>query len=133
MRRNVGLTWVVFLAPLSLHAESKPVDFDRDIRPILATHCLSCHGPDERSRKAKLRLDVPDQLFEPRGEHRIVDRAKPEESELLLRVTSGDRSIQMPPPEAARRPTATERATFRLLGYSLNPAYVEPVQVFRDC
>ena len=42
------------LVPGVLHA----VNFQRDVRPILAAHCFKCHGPDDKARKAKLRLDV---------------------------------------------------------------------------
>jgi Planctomycete cytochrome C len=35
-----------------------PIDFDRQIRPIFSENCYACHGPDEKQRKAKLRLDV---------------------------------------------------------------------------
>src|SRR5438309_1620848 len=42
-------------------AADPPVDFARDVRPILAQHCWTCHGPDEKARQAKLRLDVRDE------------------------------------------------------------------------
>ena len=38
---------------------AQPVDFNRQIRPLLVEHCLACHGPDEKTRKAGLRLDGP--------------------------------------------------------------------------
>src|SRR6476620_11612365 len=41
-------------APMPL----KKVQFSRDVLPILSTHCLTCHGPDDKARKAGLRLDL---------------------------------------------------------------------------
>src|SRR3954471_14435410 len=53
---------------------SKPVDFNRDVRPILASHCFPCHGPDAAKRKGDppLRLDVRDGLFGERDGSRPV-------------------------------------------------------------
>ncbi len=46
---------------------TNPVDFNDRVRPILARHCFKCHGPDEKARKAKLRLDVGDDAKKPAG------------------------------------------------------------------
>src|SRR5690606_31976650 len=52
--------WTAFLAGIGLAAAdepSVPIDFARQVRPILAEHCWRCHGPDRATRKAGLRLD----------------------------------------------------------------------------
>ena len=75
----------------------RSVDFDRDIRPILAEHCVRCHGPDARTRKADLRLDRRASVYTDRGGYRVVDGQHPEQSELLVRITSDDPELRMPP------------------------------------
>ena len=74
------------------------VDFNRDIRPILASNCLKCHGIDEGSRKSKLRLDLRSTATRPAksGKAAIVP-GKPQESELVRRVFSDDPQEVMPP------------------------------------
>ena len=69
-------------------APADHVDFSRDVLPILADHCLKCHGPDEKTRQAEFRLD----RVEP-GETDFGHGA-----ELLRRVTSQDLDSRMPPP-----------------------------------
>jgi len=90
-------------------AESGKVDFLRDVRPILAGHCLKCHGQDDEARKAKLRLDVRDNALKPAksGEVPIVP-GKPDQSELVRRVFTDNEDDLMPPP-AAKRPLTQEQ------------------------
>lgn len=82
-----------------------PVDFRRDVRPILAEHCFLCHGPDDKARKAKLRLDTKD------GALATVVPGKPAESELVQRVATKDEKDVMPPPKHDKPLTAKQIAT----------------------
>lgn len=79
------------------------VDFAREIRPILSNYCFECHGPDRAARQADLRLDVSAGLFAEAESGVIpVVPGQPDQSELLLRVTSDDIDQRMPPAEAGR-------------------------------
>lgn len=79
------------------------VSYNFNIRPILSDKCYKCHGPDATHRQAHLRLDIADSAYAPlketKGAYAIVP-GKPEESELIKRVTSPDTSYMMPPPDA---------------------------------
>jgi len=85
--------WIAISPCLLGEIPDKPVDFAREIQPILANHCWNCHGPDGTSRQADLRLDVRDQAIEKLA---IVpkDVAK---SMLIERVHSSDPEQRMPP------------------------------------
>jgi hypothetical protein len=75
--------------------------FTAKVRPILAKHCFKCHGPDDRARKAKLRLDVADEALKPaRSKKRAIVPGKPEQSELVARVFADDDGERMPPASA---------------------------------
>ena len=79
-----------------------PVDYNRDIRPLLASQCYQCHGPDEKARKAKLRLDIRDEAVKSGA----LVPGKPDESELLKRICSTDPDLRMPP-TASKKPALT--------------------------
>ena len=82
--------------------------FNRDIRPILSEYCYVCHGPDQNTRKAKLRLDLStDALAEHKGGHPIVP-GHPEQSTVMRRLMSADPDETMPPPKTGKKLTAEQ-------------------------
>lgn len=76
-----------------------PIQFNRDIRPILSDKCFACHGPDEKTREADLRLDDRDSALRDLGGTRAIVAGKADESELIHRITASDESLLMPPSE----------------------------------
>ena len=103
-------------SPGSAADGSKPISFDREIRPILAENCFSCHGPDASKRKAKLRLDLREGAVADLGDgRRAIVPGKPGESGLVERVEAEDPEERMPPPSAGNHKalTAGQVATLR--------------------
>ncbi|MBP7140635.1 MAG: PSD1 domain-containing protein [Opitutaceae bacterium] len=87
------------------HDNVTPIEYNRDIRPILADNCFKCHGQDAGSREAKLRLDIrEDAILGGKSGMAALVPGKPDESELLLRVTSEYDDERMPPADSAREP-----------------------------
>ena len=89
-----------------------PVDFTRDIRPLLSDRCFRCHGPDAARRKAKLRLDTRDGLLDALDADRaVVVPGDPSRSELVrrIRLTPDDDDV-MPPVEAHQPLSPGEQA-----------------------
>jgi hypothetical protein len=109
MIRGAGLLFVLFVwvatVPDRAAAEA-PVNFHRDIRPILSETCFQCHGPDEKQRKAHLRLDTKDGAFSDLGGYFAIVAGKPDESRLLQRITSTDSQERMPPPKSGKKLSA---------------------------
>ena len=69
------------LAALPLAALSAPVDFTREVQPILSEHCFHCHGSDEKSRKGELRLDVREAALKGgEGDGPAISPGKPADS-----------------------------------------------------
>ncbi|MCB1278422.1 DUF1549 domain-containing protein, partial [Prosthecobacter sp.] len=78
--------------------QAAPVDFVRDVQPLFAEHCLECHGPDDS--KGGLVLTSRELALKElkSGEHAFVP-GKPDQSEMIARLTSDDPDEQMPPPK----------------------------------
>jgi hypothetical protein len=87
------------------------VDFNFHVKPILSDRCFNCHGPDENTRKAGLRLDREEEAFTElaSGKRAFVSK-KPGSSESVHRILSEDPQIQMPPPESNLLLSPTEKA-----------------------
>ena len=77
--------------------------FQRDARPIFSDFCFPCHGPDEKERKGKLRLDLREEIFKISDGKAIVTPGKSGESEVYKRLTSKDPEEVMPPPKFKSR------------------------------
>jgi mono/diheme cytochrome c family protein len=99
-----GLLFVLAFAStpaLCAAASPAPIDFAREIRPILAKNCFACHGTDEKHREGGLRLDLRDAATKKLedGKTAIVP-GHTEASELVRRIIASDASERMPPADA---------------------------------
>jgi hypothetical protein len=110
MHRVPFLVFVLFA--LSFAANSRaggasPLRFSRDVLPILAENCFQCHGPDEKARKGKLRLDDRAGLLS------VVKAGKSDASELVRRINADPADGRMPPAKANRSLTAGQKEILR--------------------
>ena len=90
-------------------AESAPLSFTRDVRPILSDHCYACHGPDAHAREANLRLDRRESALGSNEQDAAIVPEHPELSELFRRIQSSDVDEIMPPPTTNKPLTAEEK------------------------
>ncbi|MFM8272554.1 MAG: c-type cytochrome domain-containing protein, partial [Gemmata sp.] len=128
MYRLIVCGAAVALLPRGGAAAEPTVDFNRDVRPILTDKCFACHGPDEKQRKKKLRLDVREDAL---AAEAFVP-GKPDESPLVARVLAEGRE-QMPPARSGKKLTPKEVETLRKwvgegAKYAPQWAYVPPRQ-----
>lgn len=113
------IAFYCLVASIEVRAEAprSGIDFNRDVRPILSDNCFKCHGPDDTTRKAKLRLDIPGQF---------------DKDELLQRIMADDEK-RMPPLKSGKNLSPAQVETLRrwLAGgatYSQHWAFQPPVQ-----
>lgn len=110
------------------------IDFNRQVRPILSENCFSCHGPDEKERKAKLRFDLRDEALKPAksGTPAIVP-GDPAKSELIVRITEKDPDEVMPPIKSGKSLSPQQIEVLRDwvaqgASYATHWSYVKPVR-----
>lgn len=97
------------LAASSLLAAAQ-VDFNRDVRPLLSDNCFACHGPDTQKIKGGLRLDQRDAALKPAKSGKLaLVPGKPDESELVKRIFTGDADDLMPPAESNKSLTPAQK------------------------
>jgi hypothetical protein len=98
--------WIGMASPL-FAAGGEDV-YNSQVRPILAKHCFKCHGPDDKGRKARLRLDQREAALRGgRSKQPAIVPRHPEQSELIQRIFAEDENEVMPPPHA-KNPLRTE-------------------------
>ena len=90
-------------------AAGASVDFQREVRPILADNCFSCHGPDESTRQVRLRLDTEDGAFGERPNGRPVVPGDAPASLVFQRVSHANAALRMPPPALSNKTLTDEQ------------------------
>lgn len=94
-------------------AEQEPLNFSRDIRPILSSKCFACHGPDSQDRDADYRMDTKEGAFADLGGYHAIVPGDPENSEIIKRIISDDEDKLMPPPKHKKPITPEEVALLK--------------------
>jgi hypothetical protein len=90
--------------PAAAQQAAQPVDYQRDIKPVLAKKCLACHGPDEAARQMNLRLDTHDGAIGKNGAYAGIVPGSSAKSRVLARITHPTR----PMPPMGERLSASE-------------------------
>ncbi len=107
------LTRYFTLLLLSLSAASAKVSFKNDIRPLLSNNCFRCHGPDEKERKANLRLDTFEGATKDNEGIRAIVAGNVDDSELIYRISTDDPEELMPPKKGGEKLTAQQIELFK--------------------
>ncbi len=129
--RPLAVSAAVVLLAHPVRAQPLPtkIDFNRDVRSILSNKCFQCHGPDEKVRKGKLRLDTRDGATAA-----AVVPGKPDQSELVTRLTaSADDDRVMPPVKTGKKLTPREVEVLKQwikegADYSAHWSYTRPTR-----
>lgn len=134
IKNPLATSGAIILLSVAASCQAAEPDFSRDILPLLSDRCFKCHGPDEANRQSGLRLDEQDAaLAELDSGARAVVPGKSAESELVVRITSQDADLKMPPEDSGKSLNAEEKALLKRwidsgAEWSEHWAWVPPVQ-----
>src|SRR5438034_10644350 len=108
------LTLLVTLSPchlvtLSSLRADEGIQYNRDVRPILAENCFPCHGPDSAARKAKLRLDQREEAVKAEA----IAPGSPEKSALIDRIFADESAKLMPPAKSQKKLSLAQKEMLR--------------------
>ena len=123
--------WILSFRPCG-QAEAAELDYNRDIRPILADNCFRCHGPDKAARKSGLRLDLREESVKlAKSGLAPVVPGQPDQSELLRRIFTLEQDDVMPPPDSHRSLSDAQKQMIKLwieqgAPYAAHWAFVMP-------
>src|SRR5436305_10061762 len=107
--RILAVATSLLAAALCASAADK-VDFQREVRPLLADKCFACHGRDAEHREGGLRLDVREAALKGGDSSgAAIVPAKPEESALVRRIFATDDAERMPPPKSKKELSSADK------------------------
>jgi len=112
MRISLLLTLALIITSDGLAAEP-PINFSRDVQPILSDYCYKCHGPDQAGRQAELRLDTQEGALAVKDGKTTIKPGDVEASELIRRIVSTDPDEVMPPATAKHDLTPQQIETLK--------------------
>ena len=97
LKMSRACVFTLLLAVTNTASADEKVDFNREVRTVLANSCFTCHGPDSAERKAELRLDTLVGATRDLGGYAAVVPGDASKSEIIARLKSDDPDLRMPP------------------------------------
>jgi len=109
-KNNIEPDWATVI-PQKKELPIQPVTFNKDVRQILSDNCYKCHGPDQNTRKAKLRFDFEADAIADRDGHPAIVPGDLLNSELVKRIFHPNLDERMPPEESEKVLSEEEKQT----------------------
>lgn len=113
MTRTVCVIALLWVAGAHAATPPKPVDFQKEVRPILSDACFHCHGNDRTTRMAGLRLDTREGAFSKRKNGVVIVPKNAKASLLLQRINNPITAKRMPPEYSHKTLSMEQRATIQ--------------------